>query len=1108
MHMRARRRALVAVPATIVLLLGITLPTAALDRTARGLSATELTPSSRVTGFKSASGGLAQSDRSLLARNDSARVPVVIKLDYDAVASYAGTIPGLRATSPVVTGRELTGRTAAERAYTSYIERQEAAAIERISRMGGVTIGLRLRTVYGGFAAVIPARLAKRIAALPGVVAVQKDNLNQPLTDSSPEFIRATAVYSALGTTANAGEGVILANLDTGLWPEHEAFADQGNLSAPPPRPDGTARTCEYGDNPLTPADDPFECQNKLIGGEAFLDTYHAIEGDEGYPGTARDDDGHGTHTASTSAGNIVDHATVFGVDRGTVHGIAPGAHVIEYRVCGPGGCFDSDSAAAVQEAIYDGADALNFSISGGTQPFSDPVELAFLDAYAAGVFVAASAGNDGPGASTTNHLSPWVTTVAASTQTREFATTLSLTADNSDTFEVDGASITAGAGPAPVVLAADVPGYSDPLCGELPPEADTFDGLIVVCQRGTQARVWKSFVVSEGGGEGVVLYNPSLADVETDNHWLPTIHVADGTDLVAFMESHTGITGSFPAGEARDGQGDVMAAFSSRGPAGLVIKPDVTAPGVQILAGNTPTPPAPTAENGAGPEGEYYQAIAGTSMSSPHVAGAALLLAAAHPNWTPGQIKSALMTAAITDVLKEDIATPADPFDMGAGRIQLGRSNRVALAIDESAHDFLSMGNDPLAAVHLNLPSVNAPVLPGRLVTTREVVNISGVTQTFSAWAVSPAGSTITVSPSSFRLRPGQPQTLTIDISTKAPMGEQQFGSIQLRAQAGTAQHLPVAFIRTQADVSLSQHCNPDSISQGDTSRCVVTATNHSFDEQTVDLDTFLNRKLRLVRVVGAERGSSSHAFLHDVALAGGQPGTPSLETYGPLGSGYLALSGFGVDPDPIGDEEFINYDVPPFVYNGKTYGTIGVNSNGYLVAGGGTAEDNNCCNVPGGPSPERPNDVLAPFWTDLDGSDAPGIYAAILTDGAGSFWLIIESHLDVWGTTDERILQVWIGLNGVQDITFNYGNAQPDPNGQDFLVGAENEIGEGEMNAALPTEDFVVVSTDPIPGDSATYRVVVRGSGVGTGRVRTTMTGPGLPGTTIVRTSIAIGP
>jgi hypothetical protein len=443
----------------------------------------------------------------------------------------------------------------------------------------------------------------------------------------------------------------------------------------------------------------------------------------------------------------------------------------------------------------------------------------------------------------------------------------------------------------------------------------------------------------------------------------------------------------------------------------------------------------------------------------------------------------------------------------MGAGRINLERSIRVALAIDESAHDFLAMGNDALSAIDLNLPSVNAPVLPGRLRTTREVVNVSGITQTFSAWSTSPAGSTISVSPSTFRLIPGQAQTLLIDIKTDAPMDVQQFGSIQLRAQVGPRQHLPVAFIHTQGDVSLEQDCDPLSIALSELTRCNITATNHSFDDQTIDLDTYRTKHLNIVRAVGATRENKYHVYLDDVTLGGAEPGIPSLETYGPLGSGYLALTGFGVVPETIGDEEFINYDVPPFVYNGKTYNSIGINSNGYLVAGGGTSDDNNCCNLPGGPSPERPNDVLAPFWTDLDGSAAPGIYAAILS-GGGSSWLVIESRLDVFGTTDERILQVWIGINGVQDITFNYGNAQPDPAGQDFLVGAENEIGEGEMNATLPTEDFVVVSTDPTPGDSVHYRVVLRGVKVGTGTVRTIMTGPGLPGTTIVKTNIAITP
>ena len=170
------------------------------------------------------------------------------------------------------------------------------------------------------------------------------------------------------------------------------------------------------------------------------------------------------------------------------------------------------------------------------------------------------------------------------------------------------------------------------------------------------------------------------------------------------------------------------MAAFSSRGPGGMFIKPDVTAPGVQILAGHTPTHPTSVVE---GPPGEYFQAIAGTSMSSPHVAGAALLGFDAHPDWTPGQVKSSLMTSATTDVVKEDLTTPADPFDLGAGRID-SAARRCPLTIDETAHNLFDKANDPVNAVHLNLPSIYAPVMPGRFTTWREVKNVSGERQRF----------------------------------------------------------------------------------------------------------------------------------------------------------------------------------------------------------------------------------------------------------------------------------------------------------------------------------------------------------------------------------------
>ena len=1098
------RRALSTSLFTWILVLGVTAPATALEPSS-DLTATPVEVLERIPGNKAPSSRLAETDQELLARNDAEQTQVMIKLDYDAVASYEGGLGGLAATSPRATGQPLTGSSAAEVAYTAHIQSQESAFVAQLTQqVPNAQVHASLRTVYGGIAAAIPANAVETVLAIPGVVAVQYNKLEQPLTDSSPAFVNAIGAYDALGTTSDAGEGVIYGNLDTGIWPEHPSFADLGNLSAPP----GPARECNYGDNPLTPALDVFVCQNKLIGGAHFTDLYDALEGDDPYEGTARDGDGHGTHTSSTSAGNILEEAEVYGVDRGPIHGLAPGAWVIEYKVCGPEGCYDSDSAAAVGQAILDGVDVINFSISGGSVPFSDPVELAFLDAYAAGVFVSASAGNSGPGAGTADHLSPWTTTVGASTQTREFATTLNLTASNSDTFNVDGATITAGAGPLPVVLADDVPGYTDPLCGTAPPAADTFDGLIVACQRGTQARVWKGFVVSQGGGEGMVLYNAALADVETDNHWVPTIHLPDGTQFKAFMESHTGVTGSFAAGEPRDGQGDVMAAFSSRGPGGGFIKPDITAPGVQILAGASPTPPSPDPVDGGSPPGELFQAIAGTSMSSPHVAGAGLLVRAVHPDWTPGQIRSALMTTAVTDVVKEDTVTPADPLDMGAGRIDIGAAINAPITLDESATRFANLGDDAVQGVHLNIPSVNAPVMPGRLTTTRVVTNVTDVPQTFTASGTAPAGSTITVEPAAFTVNPGQLAVVTITIESDATIGAQQFGTVWLQADSGSTLHLPVAFIHTQGSVNLVQDCTPTQLGLGNESVCEIQGQNNSFDEQVADLDTFTstNADLQIVDADGATIVDAHHAQVHDVTLAGAQPGVPAVGP-GEL-FGYLALSGFGVTPEAIGDEEIINFGVPAFNFGGQLFDEVGVDSNGYLIVGGGSSEDNECCSLPTGPDPNRPNNVLAPFWTDLEGTDSPGIFAAVLEDtDAGLAWLVIEYQVEVWGTEDLRTFQVWLGLNGEEDITYAYAAAQTDPNGQDFLVGAENVLGQGDMEAVLPTEDLRVESTDPVPGDMVSYSVTVLGATTGTGTVTTEMEANKSPGVIVETTSILVG-
>ena len=258
-----------------------------------------------VNGNKSATSRMAQTDRSLLGVRSSEPVNVVVKLDYDSTATYAGTIAGLPATSPSVTNEELDPSSSAVKRYVGHIQEIENRFLSALdARVQQAEVGVRLRTVYGGVALRLPANEVGELLELPGVMAVQEDSPEQLLTDSSPEFIGAPHIYDQLGETADdAGKGAIVGVLDSGAGPSTPHSRDHGNLPAPPPRSNGTPRTCDFGDNPLTPATDPFACQNKLIGGQPFLATYNAVFGGEVYPDSARDSNGHGTHTATTSAG-------------------------------------------------------------------------------------------------------------------------------------------------------------------------------------------------------------------------------------------------------------------------------------------------------------------------------------------------------------------------------------------------------------------------------------------------------------------------------------------------------------------------------------------------------------------------------------------------------------------------------------------------------------------------------------------------------------------------------------------------------------------------------------------------------------------------------------
>jgi len=426
-------------------------------------TATPLTPDTTFAGGKSLSGSLAETDPSLLGRSDSTPVNVMVKYDYDATASYTGGVSGLAPTSPAVTGLALADNQSAVAAYDNYtsgVTQQISAAAD--AAVPGLDIGKSYQTVYGGVSATVPADQVSNLLNVPGVAAVQKDTLNKPLDDNT-SFLGATTVWPTLGGQNNAGSNTIIGVIDTGVWPEHPMLADHG-LPAPPAH-----YACQFGDGSDAAHLGPtFACNNKLIGAYAFTQTYMAAVGSDGHEFcndstgqcSARDPEGHGTHTTTTAAGDRVDHAVLYGVDRGPVSGIAPGAHVIMYRVCMAQGCFSSDSVAAVQQAIADGVNVINFSISGGANPYTDPVELAFLDAVNAGISVNAAAGNSGPGASTADHGGPWVTTVGASTGPRFFTSTLHLTADGGASFDMPGVTLTNGiSSPTPIVARPEHPG-------------------------------------------------------------------------------------------------------------------------------------------------------------------------------------------------------------------------------------------------------------------------------------------------------------------------------------------------------------------------------------------------------------------------------------------------------------------------------------------------------------------------------------------------------------------------------------------------------------------------------------------------------------------------
>jgi subtilisin family serine protease len=730
----------------------------------------------------------------------SDRPVYIVPPDEAALAVYRGGTAGLAPTDPAVTGApRLDAESAAARAYRGHLQARQDAVLGAASPLLGRALEplFRYDAVANGFAVRLSPAEAAVVQGLPGVSRVVEEFERVLLTDAGPEWIGAPGIWGGAhtaGRPGTKGEGVVVGVIDTGINHGHPSFAAVGPVDG---HVHENPRGRYYGVcDPVTGL--PF-CNAKLIGAWDFTGT------------TPEDHHLHGSHVAGTAVGNVVDaalHAPTTTVER-RISGVAPHANLITYKACVTT-CPISAILASINQATLDGVDVVNYSIGGtSSDPWDDLDALAFRNARAAGVFVATSAGNAGPGAATMGSPAdaPWVTAVGASTHDRNFPNSLVDLSGGAGAppAAMHGKGVTSGYGPARIVYAGD---YGSPLCGQGPASPDgasainpfppgTFNGEIVVCDRGEYGRVAKGQNVKDGGAGGYILVNDEASgdSLTGDAHVLPGVHLTyrDGLALKAWLASGSGHTGTITGMRVDESpeNGDVMASFSSRGPNPSVrdlIKPDVTAPGVDILAPfNLTDPTGPPA----------YGVISGTSMSSPHTAGAAALLRGLRPEWSPDEVRSALVTTGVTSgVLKEDGSTAADPFDMGGGRVDLTAAGRAGLVLDETVANYEaanpSEGGEPS---ELNLPTLAHGACPGTCSWTRVVTSSAAGEVTWTASAEAQEGVELTIQPGSFTLAPGASQTITVTASvTDAPSW--RFGRVTLTPGTGSvpAAHLTVA--------------------------------------------------------------------------------------------------------------------------------------------------------------------------------------------------------------------------------------------------------------------------------------------------------------------------
>jgi len=754
----------------------------------------------------------------------------IVQLAEAPVAKYEGDIAGLPAAKRIASrGGKLDARSNEAEDYASFLKSSQLRFVQELNAAAGdksaepVGVLRHYQHAFNGLALKLTDAQLAAARKHPSVRLIEPLTAHPLLTDIGPGFIGAPDIWSGTGSdgVATRGEGVVIGVIDSGVnWP-HPSFAATDGDGYVHTNPNGAGNyigICD-GDDPDNPAPDPLlgpACNDKLFGAwDMAFDLVSQINdgctagtipastcSQLGVPLTdfpnALDENGHGSHTAGTAGGNRID--TGFVANTLSVSGVAPRANLVVYDTChtntnGQGSCLNVATLAAIEQAVIDGVDVINYSIGGGNQPWTEAGAQAFLAAEAAGIVIAASAGNSGPTASSVGHREPWVMTVASGTHQRgQFGgIQFSLTGPGTPPPGTVNQPILLGTAgilstPAlppgtPIIVSPNLD--DEPQADGCSPYApNTFQGAFALIRRGTCSFSQKVQNAEAAGAIGMIIANNQTGDIAPGltpgqpvagipAFGLTQARANEVRDFIAGLgdpsEAAISIQGSFASIT-----GDVMSGFSSRGPSAFeMIKPDILGPGSQILAAYVGAPAA-------------LNAISGTSMSSPHLAGSAALLRALKPSWTPSEIKSALMmTSKSTGILKSNGGPPADPFDRGAGRVDLSVAARAGLVMHETQANYSAANPAQGGNVSaLNIPSLKAFNCTGSCSFTRTVRSTVSQPQHYTFDATTPTGISIDVTPSEFTMQDGDTQVLTITVNVDndaAAMGVWNFAELRI---------------------------------------------------------------------------------------------------------------------------------------------------------------------------------------------------------------------------------------------------------------------------------------------------------------------------------------